>query len=335
MTKMLKDPHSNLYRIVEATVLGGRGFPHQSSGLFRPSEASATIQTKRGLKTLGSCPRATWYRLKGIQPSNLDRQLNQVLRMEMGKVVEDQLAEITKRAGIFIDRNVPFRAVFDGIPIAGEMDIICRTHPCAGQKIVIECKSIYNYKAKKEIFGSPYPGGPMGKPRDSYVMQLSLYLREFSVLPEDDPAHLPFGVIYIQERGDGSACTYDTWLTEETKVLQEGEVINVHHIHCRSDDLSVPERVMPYTVEDILSNFRSVKVALEQDTPPPRPFAREWDREQVEAAHDDGEISDSQYKKWIGSHGPRGKGKEHLGDWHCQQLYCKWSDHCWGCPDGD
>jgi hypothetical protein len=250
--------------------------------------------------------------------------------MDVGNAVEDDFAEKAKLAGIFVDRNVPFRAEFEGIPIAGEMDVICRTEPCGTDKIVVEAKSIYSYYAQKQIFGralnlSREPGAP----RDSYIMQLSLYLRKFSTLPEDDPSYLPFGVIYICDRGDGHYGMFDCWLSKETRYLSEGEQIDVHKIFYASDHLDVPVTELPYSVEDILQNYRQVTLCLKNNTPPPRPFIREYNAEQVEQAYEAGDISASAYKKWKSSHGPRGKKKEKLGSWNCSRLYCKWSDHCW------
>lgn len=327
---MVIRPRSGLNNILTSLLLDGHGFPHQSSGLFRPSEASVTIQTPYGPKTLGHCPRATWYRLKKVPQSNVTRTPHSIQRMDIGKAVEDDFAEKAKIAGIFIDRNVPFRADFEGIPIAGEMDVICRTEPCSGTNYVTECKSIYSYYAQKQIFGralnlSREPGAP----RDSYLMQTSLYLRKFSTLPENDPSFLPFGAIYICDRGDGHFGTFDTWLSKETQYINDDEQVESHKIYYASDHLDVPVTEVPYSVEDILSNFRQVALCLKNDTPPPRAFVKEYNAEQVEQKYEAGDISASAYKKWKSSHGPRGKKKEKLGDWHCGGLYCKWSDYCW------
>lgn len=328
---MIHNHHSNLARTLNKILLEGKGFPHQSSGGFRPSEASVTISTPNGPKTLGHCPRATWYRLKGTPPSNIERLPHQERRMRIGKLVEDALVEDCKYAGIFLDRNVPFRATLDNVLVSGELDVVCRQEPLSSSRYLIEAKSIYGYLAQKDIFGRAFHLGPdVGKPRDSYIMQPALYLRYFSTLPTDHPLYIPYGVIYVCDRGDGHACTFDIWLNKETRLFGGGdESTTIHEIYYHSDDLNIPDTRVPYTVEDVLQSFRNVQNLLSGEEPPPRPFVREYDQEMVELRYRSGDISESAYKKWMASHGPRGKGKEVLGDWSCGKLYCQWSDLCW------
>lgn len=324
---MITRPHSGLGKILESLLLNGTGFPHQSSGLFRPSEASVTVQTQWGPKTLGHCPRATWYRLKGIPKTDPQESISSLNRMGVGKAVENDLAEKLKLAGTFVDRNVPFRARYGDVQTSGEMDIINRQEPCGDLKYCIEAKSIYGYYAQKSIFGRAYKlSRAPGAPRDSYIMQTSLYLRKFSTLDENDPSFLPYGVIYVCDRGDGRLGNFETWLTKEARPINDDETIEIHKIKYASDDLDVPETEVQYSVEDILQNYSMIIGCLKNDTPPTRSFVREFNAEQVDIAFECGDLSKSAYEKWKKSHGPRGKGKETLGDWHCS--YCKWKSLC-------
>jgi hypothetical protein len=327
------NPKSGLYEVYTAALMNEREFPHQSSGMFRPSEASATIQAPYGPKVLGACKRRTWYRLKGI-PAKGETLPYQIQRMNVGKQVENAFIETCKRAGVYVANNVKFRAEMKGIPIAGEMDAVLRTTPCGKEKYVAEVKSIYGYYPQKEILGKFIgTGREDGRPRDSYVMQIALYLYQFSRLPEDDPSYLPFGAIFVADRGDGHYGAFDVWLEKELKILGEDEVQSVHNIYYSSSSMGIYRTKIPYTVEDILNSYRAIQVALAIDKPLPRDFIREYNREQIEERHAAGEISANNYKKWMSSHGPRGKGKEKLGDFHCYKLYCGWSDYCWSCEN--
>lgn len=204
----------------------------------------------------------------------------------------------------------------------------------AGGISVHNCKSIYGYYPQKEILGKFIgTGREDGRPRDSYVMQIALYLYQFSRLPEDDPSYLPFGAIFVADRGDGHYGAFDVWLEKELKILGEDEVQSVHNIYYSSSSMGIYRTKIPYTVEDILNSYRAIQVALAIDKPLPRDFIREYNREQIEERHAAGEISANNYKKWMSSHGPRGKGKEKLGDFHCYKLYCGWSDYCWSCEN--
>lgn len=323
------EPESGLHEAFESSLLGEDLFPRPSSGRFRPSEASALITTKNGSQVLGHCARATWFRLKGYPSSEGKPLPHQIQRMEVGKEVEDSIIERCKIAGIYSGNNIQFQTTFNGVAIAGELDAVLRRRS-DNVKYVAEIKSIYGYLPQKEIFGRfLHLGQEAGKPRDSYLMQIALYLMHFSKLPKDHPMYLPFGAIFVSDRGDGHYGVFDVWLEEEIRVLGEDETITVNQIKYRSSKMKVPTTIAPYTVEDIISRFQMIKVLLAGEVPPPRDFIREYDEETIERKHNDGEISDSSYKKWKSSHGPRGKGKESLGDWNCQSLYCPYSTACW------
>ena len=325
-------PKTGLQERFSAALLSGRPFPHQSSGMFRPSEASVTIQTPHGPMTRGSCKRRTWFRLKGIEKVEGESLPHQIQRMNVGKQVENSIIESCKREGLYVDNNVPFRVVMDGIPIAGELDAILRTEPCGGERFICEIKSMYGYYAQKAIFGKFIGNGrEVGEPKDSYIMQIALYLNHFSRLPKDDPSHIPFGAIFVCDRGDGHFGVFDIWLEEEIKIIGDDEEIPCHKIYYQSEAMGIPRTLVPYTTEDILAGYRIVQNALDGDVPPPKDYVREYSRDQVELYHSIGKISDSAYKKWMSSHSPRGKGKETLGDWNCQRMYCPWSSVCW--PD--
>jgi len=317
---------SGLYKHLSNHLLSPQGFPHLSSGMFRPSEASAVVTLPGFKKVVGGCARRVWYRLKGF-PAARERVASEIMRMNVGKQVELALIEETKRMGLFVGNNISFQVDFDGVPIAGELDIVLRTLPCAGEKFIVEAKSIFGPYAKKEIFGSQiYKTADVGSPKDSYLMQLGIYLFKFSKLPEDHPAYIPFGCLFICDRGDGDFCVYDVWLKQEHTPLPEGGIITRHRIVYKADELGVPPTLAKYTIEDILDRFRLVKDALETEDPPERDFVAEFSPDQVEMKYSQGEISESAYKKWKSSHGPRGQGKEKLGDWQCN--YCEFSEIC-------
>jgi len=253
--------------------------------------------------------------------------------MNVGKAVEQAVIETMKIEGLYVDSAVPFQAVLDGVPIAGEIDAVFLTEPCGTTRYVVEVKSHWGYHATKELFGKYLRlGKEPGKPKDTYLMQIALYLYYFSRLPPDDPRYLPFGAIFVCDRGDGHFGVYDVWLEEETKFLSEDERATCHRITYASPMMDVPETSPPYTVQDILRQFRICQDALEKGTPPPRPHVAEYDKELVELRYEQGLISKSAYERWMRSHGPRGKGKERLGDWQCR--LCPWKSTCWEGEEG-
>ncbi len=322
------NPTSGLQERFSAALLNGSPFPHQSSGMFRPSEASATIQTPYGPWTKGSCKRRTWYRLKKVEKVEAPSLPHQIQRMNVGKQVENSVIEDCKREGLYVANNVPFKVLMDGVPIAGEVDAVLLTEPCIGKRYIMECKSIYGYYAQKSIFGKFIGNGKeVGEPKDSYIMQTALYLNYFSRLDKNDPSYIPFGAIFVCDRGDGHFGVFDIWLEEEIKIIGEDETTTCHKIFYASPKMGIPKTLVPYTTEDIIAGYRVVQQALKTETPPARDFIREYNREEVETYYKAGRISDSAYKKWSSSHGPRGKGKEKLGDWNCG--YCEWASHCW------
>ncbi len=321
------NPKSGLQKRFTSALLDSRPFPHVSSGKFRPSEASATIQTPFGLLTKGSCKRKTWFRLKDV-PKTSDQILpHQMQRMNVGKYVENAIIETCKREGLYVANNVPFQVTMDGIEIAGELDAVLRTEPCGTERYIAEIKSMYGYYAQKSIFGKFIGSGKEpGVPKDSYLMQIGLYLNHFSRLPKDSPYYISFGAIFVCDRGDGHFGVFDVWLEEEVVVINDDETLARHKIYYSSDDMGVPRTAAPFSIEDILSSYRTVKDALSGETPPEKDYTLQYTKEQVETYHEAGLISASAYKKWSASHGPRGKGKEQLGDWQCS--YCDWAAHC-------
>ena len=248
--------------------------------------------------------------------------------MNVGKAVEEAIIESCKREGLYVDNNVKFQVEMGGVPIAGEIDAILRTEPCGNTRYIMECKSLYGYYAGKEAFGKHLKMGKKpGAPKHSYVMQIALYLNYYSRLPEDDPRYIPFGAIFISDRGDGHFGVFDIWLEEKTQFLSEDEVVKSHAIVYKATEMGVPTTILPYTIEDILQRYREVLFALKNDTVPPRDFLREYSEEIVEKRYKQGMVSDSAYKKWKTSHGSRGKGKEKLSDWQCS--YCPFHQLCW------
>jgi len=315
--------------LLNADLLTGRKFPRQSSGHFRPSEASVCLPSAHGPRVLGKCARAIWYRLAGIEKTDTEFLAHQVMRMDVGKQVENAFIERCKEMGIYAANNVPFSTKMGDIQISGEIDAVLRTKPCGSEFYCTEVKSVYGFLAQKDIFGKMLnPRGGVGSPRDSHLMQLGLYLYHYSRFPKDHPAHLPFGALFYCDRGDGHTITYDVYLEKEHRTLPEGGSVLGHRIAYVSDQGQVPYTVTEIAIEDILQRLSYIQRMLKEKKVPPRDYCHEYNAEQVELYHKLGRISDSAYKKWKSSHGPRGKGKEVLGDWQCYKLYCPWSTRC-------
>lgn len=317
---MTEKSRSNIYKIFTDRIINGDDFPRQSSGNFRPSEASVVISTKAGPVVEGKCARAIWLRLKGIDKTNDTYLPNQVMRMNVGKEVENSCIEQYKKAGIYVANNMMLTyEPMPGIIITGEVDVVIRDPE--GNKVLVEEKSIYSTFAQRDNFGHKlFKGAGPGKPRISYLMQLGLYLYHFSRLPKKDPAYAPYGIIHVTDRGDGHYGFFEVELVKESRILPEGGSVPIHRVAYWSEDLEVPYTLTTWTMEDVVERYAYVKRHLDEDKMPPRDFDDNYSKEKVERYHKAGLISDSKHKKFMASHGPRGKGKEVISDWNCFDL---------------
>jgi len=326
---MLNNPDSRLQQNYTQILFGESSFPHQSSGNFRPSEASVELHTPYGPRIEGACARKTWYRLTGTPSSEGQNLPHQIQRMHVGKGVEEAVIERCKRAGLYVANNIPFSVKMSGVQISGELDAVLRTTPCGPEKYLLEIKSIYGYPAQKSVFGKYINvGRETGKPKHSYIMQTALYLNHFSRLSPDDPSYLPYGAIFVCDRGDGHFCVFEVWLEDDVRILNEDETIRKTKICYASSGMNIDKQTLPYTVEDILQRYRYINHHLEINTPPPRDFVKAYNEEQIDVAFKLGQIGKARYEAWKASHGPRGKGVVTEGDWNCQPTYCPWSSCC-------
>lgn len=308
-----------------------KGFGHESSGNFRPSEGTAVIQTIYGPRVIGTCARAMYYRLTKTPPSNAEDFIPaQIMRMNIGKVIEIDLIERCKREGIFVDNNIRFDHQIKNFSITGELDIVARTEPGSDLKYVIECKTIANYPAKKKYLGAGAGiGKEPGQPKDSYLMQIAWYLYKFSNLPSSDIRYLPYGVIYICDRGDGDFGTYTVWLEKEYIVDSTGKESSKTSIMYYSNDLEVQVTKAPFTIEDMVDRLSWIKSCVDNEHLPTRDYSLIYNADEVEENFQLGNVSNTDYKSWQTSHGPRGHKKFNLGSWNCRPQYCQWSNLCW------
>ena len=188
----------------------------------------------------------------------------------------------------------------------------------AGMIAVHNCKTFYGYPANRSICGIKREKGSgrflAGRPKDDHFLQTLLYfweyqnrLDEFRIyyLERGDGHRIEFRVGF-QENPDGThQCYWEQVPGQYWNAFKEGKVLQ------------------PYTVEDVHHRYKKALEFLQKRELPPKDYSKEWDAETVEFQYQQGNVSKTNYDKWVKN--PRAKTNK-LGNWQCQ--WCQWEDQC-------
>lgn len=263
---------------------------------YYPSEASIKYTDTNGLvRVSGKCLRQCFYRFtvpdqkEGIDPFGM-------WVMMMGQAAEDVLREQIKQMGLWIDNSVRFYD--EEHNISGEIDLVIRD-PETDKLIILECKTAWGYNAFKELCGSK---GVIGKPKDSHLLQLMIYLDLCEKKGIADQGKL----IYLA-RDSGKKAEFDVVL------IADGEDKRAK-INGRID--------YRFTLQDIYNRYKQLDEHLKAGTIPERDYEIEYSKEKVELLWSLGEVAKTRYEQF-----KRNSKKYPIGDWACN--YCPFKDLCW------
>ncbi len=296
------------------TLLAGehRSFGKRRQGLY-PSEASVTYMDGNRKVVLGKCNRAVYYRTNEVPKTN-PGGMHMIQTGRLGKEAERMQVRLWKEMGIWVANNVKF---FDKeLVLSGELDAILR-NPMTEKLMGVEMKTFYSH-AGRRLFGVKRERGSNkflpGRPKDDHFLQAILYAWEYRDQLDEyriyyferaSGKRLEFKIGF-NKRNDGKhQCYWEQIPGGDWNAFQEGPVLQ------------------PYTIEEIHARYKDLIKILRKKNLPDAEFSAEWDAAEVEYQYAQGEISKTNYDKWVKN--PNLKSNK-LGDWHCG--YCDWQDQC-------
>jgi len=203
---------------------------------FWPSEASVKVP---GPIYIGKCHRALWYSFKNKEVTNpMDGRGWRTVKAGIG--FEALLIENMKEMNIWDTKMNDIRKFYNkDLNISGEVDIFVKDD---GVSLGIECKTIYGYWARKEVF-------TMRIPKVEHLMQTALYAYHFYPIP--------FKIVY--------GCRDTQEITEFDVVLDKDKDM------VRVDGEAYKK--FPLTISAIRSRFEEFQKHLDKDEEVPRTYS--------------------------------------------------------------
>lgn len=203
---------------------------------FWPSEA--LIQIPGPLK-IGKCHRALWYSFKNEPVTNPMDGVGW-RTVKAGLAFESLLIENLKEMNVWDTKMNDIKKFFNkDLNISGEVDMFVKFEK---KSIGIECKTIYGYWARKEVFMNRMP-------RVEHLMQTALYAFHFWPIP--------FKIIYGC-RDTQEITEFNVELDKDkNSVLVDGEEY----------------KRFPLRISMIKNKFQEFQDHLNQDKMPPRTFS--------------------------------------------------------------
>ena len=294
---------------------------------FYPSSASAQLADG---EIIGGCWRSDWYRVNGVEPSNKPDFYLQMI-FELGHAVEATVVKAMKNAGIFESNNTKF---YDpDLNVSGELDVVgrYRRKDSSIGYYGVEVKSVYGIGATMTITGRSraWRGQPAfrPKPKDQNLMQTMIYTDQFNPERGDQFALEGFKILYLPRDKPVDGRSYDVTLVtlqdlSGSLLARHKEDMKPSHkyalIETEGYDSYVETR---FSIQDIYSRFQQQKEIFAGEAPPPRPYKKFYDDDEVERLYSLGKISKSAYTDWENK-------KKKPGHFLCQS-YCNYRDHCY------
>jgi len=283
-------------------------FAIRRPGLY-PSEASVEYMNGTRKVVAGKCMRGAWYRALKT-PKTEGTNVSLMMKAHLGKWDEIGAIRKWKEMGIWVDNNIKF--FNKDIALSGELDAILK-NPMTGKYMGLEMKTFYGYPANRLMSGVKKERGSgrflAGRPRDEHFLQTALYYWEYRnrldeyrlyYLERGDGHRLEFHVGFVDNPDGTHQCYWEQIPGKYWNAFKEGKVLQ------------------PYTLEDIHDRYKVLLGLLRKKEIPPKDFEKEWNADTVEFMHDQGEISKTNYDKWV-----KNPASNKLGDWHCS--YCDYN----------
>lgn len=284
--------------LTERTIhwMARKQFRSKGRGTFWPSEASAQFTNQfNEVETVGKCKRATFYRLKGLKPTNPPSSKSQVIFL-LGNLIEDQLVEMWKQMGLWENNSVRWEDKEKNL--SGEFDCILRE----GNRLYgVECKSFYGYHANKQILGywegrAPNKRFIYGRPKDEHLMQAAIYA-------DQTRGQLEGFKIFYCSRDNNEFKEFNITTTEDGTIFINGRAET------------------RFTMNDVYSRYTQLQQHLDEESIPDKDYTYKPDDATVQKLFERGDVSKSAYEAHVA-------GKESYTDFHCS--YCEYKDHCQG-----
>lgn len=183
---------------------------------------------------------------------------------EQGELFETHVLDLIKESGLYLGTQI--QVYIPEYNVSGKIDAIA-FNPYTRKKVICEVKSVYGFNADK-VLGTNWErrNGQAGEPRDRNLMQLAIYQWHYAS-DDYDYAQLIYG-----DRGTGKYAVYQVDVDKKT-----GEIRH------RSINPGLSQwTVVPYTIWDILKNYKEQQQNIDSGTLPERDFSLRYSHEEIE-----------------------------------------------------
>lgn len=283
------------------TLVNPKFVEERPGGEIYISSASAEYKDKWGVPQVeGSCLRQQWYRMNKFERS--PRKINNYLQTELGDVFSEYLADLAKRAGIYIAHEARMTKSLGSYNLRGRADLLVGLPTLSGnvERVGIEIKSIRDgYYSRKNLIDRDKTEDYM--PRMSHALQSAIY--------HDYYRHKGFThwqILYIdRSQGDWSSPSHKVVVTDEGKI-------------------SVNGKFLPVTMDQVYERFERLLGYYEANEVPPRDYELEYSKDFLDHLAQTKQLTKTEMADYK-------KGKLVKGDFACN--YCDFKKTCWKLND--
>jgi hypothetical protein len=302
-----------------------RGPQARLQAIAWPSEACAQL----GKFPVGECRRTMFYKILGVTPSEPMSVVGKSI-CDAGNLYEGYHIAKFKADGYLVAEQIPMEFIIpnskNSVQIRGRMDCIIQHE---NEKIVIEIKSVGEFKAAKIM------GGSVPLPAANNLMQAMLY--KYYITQVDAGKALGAEEVYLMyvNRSTNETFYYSIDIDEEgypiiTAYNQAGaelgsvklkdvkslEELELTAGNSTSDDARIAE--LRININDIFKKIDEVYDSVNTKTLPNRDYSMVYNEEQAKREHAIGRLSKVKLNKIL-------KG-EAIGDNKC--AYCAYRTKC-------
>jgi hypothetical protein len=212
-------------------------------GRMRPSDASIETQDEHGSIVYGTCIRQSWYRYTKAPVSD-PYSASHIRKLRMGEMVEENERYALSRSQVVWEHNYKVSREYQGLTVAGELDLVFNTDP----PVIGEIKSGWSSHFYKSVLG------PEGSPNEAHILQGMLYLWLF-------PAAKDLVYIYLDR---GSMQRREHWMSLDRGV----PVVN-------------GDKKSHIILSKILTRYAKLHEYIEKGVLPPADFEQRYSRQSL------------------------------------------------------
>lgn len=173
---------------------------------------------------------------------------------EQGNLFEKHIIDLIKESGLFVGEQI--QVYIPEYNVSGKIDSIAFNAE-TGKYIITEIKSIYGANGEK-VLGSLWErkNGIAGEPRDYNLMQIAIYQWHYATEDFD------YGQLIYGDRGHGKYTVFQVDVDKKS-----GEI----RYRC-IDPGETDWVIVPYTIFDILNNYKFLQECVDSGKIPARDF---------------------------------------------------------------